>query len=64
MPPFRGTRIPSSIKEAAPVQTRRPDTNQTRTARKGEITWERTTAGAEKMPEPIWKPTTRARPLR
>lgn len=51
------------MKEAAPVQTRMPAIAHTRTATPGEGVCEATWEGAEKIPEPIWRPITRASPF-
>jgi hypothetical protein len=51
-------------KDAAPAQTRSPATSHTETPIVDDDTCLLTSDGAEKMPEPICKPTTRARPFR
>lgn len=56
--------MPSSINEDAPVNIRRPARNQARMDRGGDERRSITTEGEEKIPEPIWRPRTRERPLR
>jgi hypothetical protein len=52
------------MKEAAPVHTRSPANNQTETPLVAEETCLLTSDGAEKIPDPIWRLTTRARPFK
>jgi hypothetical protein len=52
------------MKLAAPVETSNPQSSHIRVPAIGVVTWALIIEGAEKMPEPIWSPTMRARQLR